>query len=229
MPKLISIVASALLLAYLITEVTTRFFAGDFFALLVIATLALIANGYFVARVLGTGAKTSNDTTGSARDQGKSRNNQNRGEGRDRNKRDGNRDRNREKNTQGNRNSRNDRNQRNERGDNKSGNKKPNGGKQSETREQSGAKGAEAASPKPATPPPTPSADAETGEVKWFNRTKGHGFIIRENEEEIFVHQRAIAATGDGRRPGLRDGQKVSFVVTSNEKGVQAEQVIPLD
>lgn len=66
------------------------------------------------------------------------------------------------------------------------------------------------------------SANREEGEVKWFNVTKGFGFITRSNGEEIFVHFRSIR--GENRR-GLRDGQKVSFVVTESDKGPQAEDV----
>jgi CspA family cold shock protein len=65
-------------------------------------------------------------------------------------------------------------------------------------------------------------ADRELGEVKWFNVTKGFGFIVRDNGEEIFVHFRSIR--GDGRR-SLKDGQKVRFVVTDSDKGPQAEDV----
>jgi CspA family cold shock protein len=72
-----------------------------------------------------------------------------------------------------------------------------------------------------------PSGPRESGTVKWFNRSKGFGFIVRESGEEIFVHQRSIRSEGGGdqRRPSLRDGQTVSFVVVEREKGQQAEDV----
>ena len=75
------------------------------------------------------------------------------------------------------------------------------------------------------SPPP---GKREEGTVKWFNRTKGFGFIIRESREEIFVHQRHIQIGEDNRRPGLRDGQRVSFQVAERDKGLQAERVTPL-
>ena len=73
-----------------------------------------------------------------------------------------------------------------------------------------------------------PSGDRESGTVKWFNRTKGFGFIIRESGEEIFVHQRSIRSEGQGdnrRRPTLKDGQNVTFIVANRDKGLQAEDV----
>lgn len=70
-----------------------------------------------------------------------------------------------------------------------------------------------------------PDAERETGTVKWFNRSKGFGFIIRDSGGEIFVHYRSIRAAGDDRRPGLRDGQNVSFVAVESPKGWQAEDV----
>ena len=69
-------------------------------------------------------------------------------------------------------------------------------------------------------------APREQGTVKWFNVSKGFGFIVKDDGEEIFVHFRSIR--GEGRQR-LRDGQRVSFVVASSSKGPQAEDVEPLD
>lgn len=66
----------------------------------------------------------------------------------------------------------------------------------------------------------------EQGEVKWFNVSKGFGFITKDDGEEIFVHFRSIR--GEGRR-ALRDGQRVSFVVAQSDKGPQAEDVEGVD
>jgi CspA family cold shock protein len=66
----------------------------------------------------------------------------------------------------------------------------------------------------------------DAGQVKWFNSSKGFGFITREDGQDIFVHFRSIR--GDGRR-FLRDGQKVDFVTGHGEKGLQAEDVILLE
>jgi len=60
------------------------------------------------------------------------------------------------------------------------------------------------------------------GTVKWFNGSKGFGFITIDNGEEIFVHFRSIE--GRGRRV-LRDGQKVTLLVANSDKGPQAEDV----
>lgn len=81
---------------------------------------------------------------------------------------------------------------------------------------------------KPASKPAKTSSSAkrEEGEVKWFNVTKGFGFITRDNGEEIFVHFRSIL--GEGRR-SLRDGQRVSYVVSDSDKGPQAEEVEGLE
>lgn len=70
------------------------------------------------------------------------------------------------------------------------------------------------------------SVKRDAGQVKWFNSSKGFGFITREDGQDIFVHFRSIR--GDGRR-FLRDGQKVDFVTGHGEKGLQAEDVILLE
>ena len=71
-----------------------------------------------------------------------------------------------------------------------------------------------------------PAGEREQGQVKWFNVSKGFGFITKDDGEEIFVHFRSIR--GSGRR-GLRDGQRVSFVVAQSDKGPQAEDVEGID
>lgn len=65
-------------------------------------------------------------------------------------------------------------------------------------------------------------AERETGKVKWFNRTKGYGFIEREEGDDVFVHYSAVR--GEGYR-SLKDGQAVEFMVVEGEKGLQAEDV----
>ena len=64
--------------------------------------------------------------------------------------------------------------------------------------------------------------DREQGTVKWFNSSKGFGFLTMENGDDVFVHYRAIR--GRGRR-FLVEGQLVRFYVTEGEKGKQAENV----
>ncbi len=58
-------------------------------------------------------------------------------------------------------------------------------------------------------------AERETGTVKWFNGSKGYGFISRDEGNDIFVHFSAIG--GYGYR-SLEEGQKVEFVVTEGQK-----------
>jgi len=85
---------------------------------------------------------------------------------------------------------------------------------------------ANAGSKKPARRTASDDADREQGQVKWFNVSKGFGFITKDDGEEIFVHFRSIR--GEGRR-SLRDGQRVSFVVAQSDKGPQAEDVEGID
>src|SRR5207245_3173667 len=65
----------------------------------------------------------------------------------------------------------------------------------------------------------------EQGTVKWFNASKGYGFIQRQTGEDVFVHFSAIVA--DGYR-SLNDGQAVEFEVVRGPKGLQASNVQPL-
>lgn len=61
-----------------------------------------------------------------------------------------------------------------------------------------------------------------TGKVKWFNESKGYGFIEREGEDDVFVHYSAIQ--GEGFKT-LKEGQFVEFEVKDGPKGVQATLV----
>ncbi len=62
-----------------------------------------------------------------------------------------------------------------------------------------------------------------SGVVKWFNTTKGYGFIQRDGEPDVFVHYSSI--TGDGFK-NLEQGQAVEFQVEKGPKGLQASNVI---
>jgi CspA family cold shock protein len=61
------------------------------------------------------------------------------------------------------------------------------------------------------------------GTVKWFNESKGFGFIQQENGPDVFVHYTAI--TGDGFKT-LNDGDSVQFDITEGAKGPQASNVV---
>ncbi len=64
-----------------------------------------------------------------------------------------------------------------------------------------------------------------TGTVKWFNNTKGYGFIAPDDGgEDVFVHHSAIQMEGYRK---LAEGQKVEFEVTTGPKGLQAQNVRP--
>ena len=89
---------------------------------------------------------------------------------------------------------------------------------------------AQRAQPKPTRKPAgttTPSAAGrEAGTVKWFNTSKGFGFISRDSGDDVFVHFRAIR--GEGHRV-LVEGQRVEFSIMMRDKGLQAEDVVPVE
>jgi cold shock protein len=60
------------------------------------------------------------------------------------------------------------------------------------------------------------------GTVKWFNTSRGYGFIKLESGDDVFVH---VSAIRDG---SLEDGQAVEFDITQGAKGPQAENVRPV-
>ena len=64
-----------------------------------------------------------------------------------------------------------------------------------------------------------------TGTVKWFNETKGFGFIEQENGPDVFAHFSAIVSEGFKT---LAEGQRVEFTVTDGQKGPQAENIVAL-
>jgi len=68
-------------------------------------------------------------------------------------------------------------------------------------------------------------SDRVQGTVKWFNATKGYGFIAREGSEDVFVHHSAIQAEG---YRSLNEGQRVEFTIERGSKGLQATNVVPL-
>ena len=64
---------------------------------------------------------------------------------------------------------------------------------------------------------------SEFGTVKWFNDSKGYGFITRDEGGDVFAHFRSIVS-GHGFKT-LQEGQRVKFVVTQGKKGDQAENI----
>ena len=63
------------------------------------------------------------------------------------------------------------------------------------------------------------------GKVKWFNETKGFGFITQDNGTDVFAHYSAIK--GDGFKT-LAEGDDVSFDVVQGDKGLKAENIVKL-
>lgn len=65
-------------------------------------------------------------------------------------------------------------------------------------------------------------SDLSTGTVKWFNETKGFGFIATDNGQDIFAHFSEIQSSGF---KVLHEGQRVQFTITSGKKGDQASGI----
>jgi CspA family cold shock protein len=68
-------------------------------------------------------------------------------------------------------------------------------------------------------------AERFVGTVKWFNGTKGYGFLSQENGPDVFVHYTAIGMEG---YRNLEEGQKVEFSIEKGPKGLQAVNVVIL-
>ena len=68
-------------------------------------------------------------------------------------------------------------------------------------------------------------SDVMVGTVKWFNESKGFGFIEQQSGPDVFAHFSAIV--GNGFKT-LTDGQRVEFKLTQGKKGPQAENIVPL-
>ena len=64
-----------------------------------------------------------------------------------------------------------------------------------------------------------------SGTVKWFNSSKGYGFIGHESGDDVFVHFSSISMDGYRR---LEEGQQVEFSIEEGPKGLQAVNVIPV-
>jgi CspA family cold shock protein len=64
-----------------------------------------------------------------------------------------------------------------------------------------------------------------TGTVKWFDESKGFGFIEQESGPDVFAHFSAISSSGFKT---LAEGQKVEFTVTAGQKGPQAENIVAI-
>jgi CspA family cold shock protein len=66
-----------------------------------------------------------------------------------------------------------------------------------------------------------------TGTVKWFNESKGFGFIEQESGPDVFAHAHFSAINGSGFKT-LAEGQKVEFTIVDGQKGPQAENIVGL-
>ena len=71
-------------------------------------------------------------------------------------------------------------------------------------------------------------AERTTGTVKWYNESKGFGFISRDSGKDLFVHVIALENTGNSR-PTLNEGDAVEFNVEESAKGPQATNVVRMN
>ncbi len=69
-------------------------------------------------------------------------------------------------------------------------------------------------------------SDRVKGVVKWFNSSKGYGFVSHEGGDDVFVHYSNIRDEGGYR--ALEEGQEVEFTLGEGKKGPQAQDVVPL-
>ena len=206
MAKIITAVASALLLAVIVTELFTRFFTNDYFTLLVVLTVAMLINGLVNARIASHNQPkpVQSDRRQNQSRRGKEQSDRRKQPRQNKGQNDG---------------------QKRGRADQKGGHRQQqNKSRNDNTDKQQANKSNDTKQ----AAKPVASGPTEEGTVKWFNRSKGYGFIVRGNGEEIFVHQRSINSSGN-QRPVLQDGQAVRFTVTKQDKGDQAENVTPLD
>lgn len=66
------------------------------------------------------------------------------------------------------------------------------------------------------------------GRVKWFDLTKGYGFIVEDSGKEIFFHRSDVPPNEDGSLPALEDGQEVLYEAAESPKGPHAVDVKPI-